>query len=127
MKLSSFSKLFNTLYTDKFSVYRYKEVEEDDGSTYIEEQLTPVYDGKNCRISYGSSDNPETNKEDTNPLYLQVKIFCDTEIAVKKGDKIKAQRLSDNGTVLAEYEGIASAPLQYVTHKEFLIVQDGDA
>jgi hypothetical protein len=109
------------------SISRYKEVLNDDTTTSVEESETPVYTDIPCRISFTSTDNPETTKEDSNPVYLQIKVFCSPEIDVQKGDKIVAQRIDNSGNVIATYKGTANLPLQYVTHKEILLVQVGDA
>lgn len=126
MNLGSFGKMLNTLYTDKMSIFRHTEVLNDDTTTSVEESETPVYTDIPCRISFTSTDNPETTKEDSNPVYLQIKLFCSADIDVQKGDKIVVQRI-DNGNVIATYKGTANLPLQFVTHKEILLVQVGDA
>ena len=126
MELSSFGKMLNSLYSDKMSVLRYKEVLNEDTTVSVEELETPVYTDIPCRISFTSTDNPETTKEDSNPVYLQLKVFCSAEIDVQKGDKIVVQRIK-NGSVIATYKGTANLPLQFVTHKEILLVQVGDA
>ena len=127
MKLSGFSKVLNQLYTDKMSVFRYTETLNDDGTvgTGLVEQ--PVIEDKPCRISFPSTDNPETTKEDSNPIYLQIKVFCNADLDVKKGDKLIVSRLDDNGNIIKSYKGTANLPLQFVTHKEILLVEVGDA
>ena len=54
-------------------------------------------------------------------------MFCNAEIDVQKGDKIVAQRIDNSGNVISTYKGTANLPLQFVTHKEILLVQVGDA
>lgn len=127
MKLFGFSTILSTLYTDKLSVFRYIEKENEDGTVSSELSLQPVLADKPCRISFTSTDNPETTKEDSNPVYLQIKVFCEAGLDIKKGDTVEAHRLDDNGNILKSYKGTANLPLQYVTHKEFLLVETGDA
>lgn len=127
MKLSGFSVVLNQLYTDKMSVYRYEESINDDETVSTELSEVPVLTDKPCRISFPSTDNAETTKEDSNPIYLQIKVFCSADLDVRKGDKIIANRLDDNGNIIKSYKGTANLPLQFVTHKEILLVEVGDA
>ena len=86
MKLSSFGKLLSPTYTDRLSINRFTEITNPDGTIGMGLPKTPLYSDVQCRISFNSSDNPETTKEDSNPIYLQVKIFCSPSVDIKKGD-----------------------------------------
>ena len=72
MKLSSFGKLLTPTYTDKLSINRYTEIENADGTIGIGLPETPLYSDVQCRISFKNSDNPESNKDDSNPIYLPI-------------------------------------------------------
>lgn len=127
MKLSSFGKLLTLTYTDKLSINRYTEIENADGTIGMGLPETPLYSDVQCRISFKNSDNPESNKDDTNPIYMQVKIFCNPNVDIKKGDILVAERVGDDGSILATYTGTANLPFRYVTHQEVLFAEVGDA
>lgn len=127
MKLSSFSNVLSALYTDKMSVFRYVETKNADETVSVELKKVPEISDQPCRISFPTTDNPETTKEDSNPIYLQIKVFCSVKLAVKKGDTIIAHRLDDNGNIIKSYKGTANLPLHFVTHQEILLVEVGDA
>lgn len=127
MKLASFGKLLTSTYTDRLSINRYTEIENVDGTIGMGLPETPVYSDVQCRISFKNSDNPESNKDDSNPIYMQIKIFCNPEVDIKKGDILVAEKIGDDGSVLATYKGIANLPFKYVTHQEVLFTEVGDA
>lgn len=127
MKLSGFANCFKQLYTDKFANYRHINSAQEDGTTGISLEPTPVQSNVSCRISFKNEDNSEPTLEDRNPIYLGLKIFCSSEIDVKKGDKIIVDRLSDSGDILESYSGIANLPKMYTTHQEILLTEVGDA
>lgn len=127
MKLSSFGKLLSPTYTDKLSINRFIEVTNPDGTIGMGLPKEPMYSGVRCRISFNISDNPETTKEDSNPIYLQIKIFCSPNEDIQKGDILVANRIGDDGEVLESYNGIANLPFKYVTHQEVLFTEVGDA
>ena len=127
MKLSSFGKLLTPTYTDKLSINRYTEISNPDGTTGMGILEEPLYSDVQCRISFENSDNPESNKDDSNPIYLQVKIFCSLDVDIQKGDILIAERIGDEGEVIETYKGIANLPFKYVTHQEVLFTEVGDA
>lgn len=127
MKLSGFGHILKIMYTDKMSISRCVETENADGTTDVSTNEKPVYIDIPCRISFSATDNPESNKEDTNPKYLQIKVFCNPEVDVIKGDKLVVSKLDDNGNVITTYTGTANLPQQFITHKEVLLVEVGDA
>ena len=127
MQLAGFGSLYNKLYTDKLTVRRHTSGLNDDGTTNSQVDLEPIHNDVACRISFTGGDNPETNLEDANPVYLQTKLFCSPSYAIKKGDELFVERLGDNGEVLATYKGTASMPLVYPTHQEVLFAEVGDA
>jgi hypothetical protein len=127
MKISGFGKLLATTYTDKLSINRYGKVDNPDGTTGTKLPDIPVYTDIPCRLSFNQEDNPETSKQDVNPIYLQIKVFCGVGVDIRKGDFIEVEKLADDGTVLALYKGTANLPLVYTTHKEILFAKVGDA
>ena len=127
MKLSKFSKLLAPMYNDTMTVYRREPAENDDGTTSVKLSQTPVYEDIPCRISTTKADSPNSDADDTNPQYSEIKIFCAPEYNVRKGDKIVAIKKQDDGTTLITYTGTANLPLSFVTHKEIALVEVGDA
>lgn len=127
MKLSGFGKVLQLMYDDKMDVYRYGEYEEEDGSTSIGLSDKPIYNQIPCRISFVTTDNSEPTAEDINHLSLHTKIFCAATTDIKKGDKLVAYRLGDNGEILETYTGKASKPRQYASHKEISLEEVGEA
>ena len=127
MKLSGFGKLLTPTYTDRLSINRHTEITNPDGTTGVGVPSTPLYSNVQCRISFQSSDNPESGKDDSNPIYMQMKIFCKPDEDIKKGDILVAERIGDSGEVIETYKGVANLPFKYVTHQEVLITEVGDA
>jgi len=127
MKLASFGKLLASTYTDRLSINRYTEIKNADGTIGMGLPKTPLYSEVQCRISFKNSDNPESDKDDSNPIYLQVKIFCAPNVDIQKGDILIAEKIGDDGSVIASYKGIANLPFKYVTHQEVLFTEVGDA
>jgi len=127
MKLASFGKLLASTYTDRLSINRYTEIKNADGTIGMGLPKTPLYSEVQCRISFKNSDNPESDKDNSNPIYLQVKIFCAPNVDIQKGDILIAEKIGDDGSVIASYKGIANLPFKYVTHQEVLFTEVGDA
>lgn len=127
MNLSGVSRIFQCLYTDRVSISRLQEVKESDGTTRTEVSKVPLYKDIPCRISFSSGDNPEGSTDSVNPEHLQIKVFCASDVDVRKGDTIIADRLDEAGNVISSYRGTANLPACFVTHKEILLVQTGEA
>lgn len=126
MKLSIFSKILTSLYTDTIDVFTYNESMNEDGSVGIVRENKAKYRNISCRLSFDSSDNPLGMTEEKNPIYLQVKVFCDVNYKIKKGDLIKAKRLQDDGSVLGYYQGEANEAFIFPTHQEILFTHTGE-
>jgi hypothetical protein len=127
MKLSKFSKLLTPMYTDIMTVYRTEPKENSDGTTSVKLSETPVYEDIPCRISTTKADNSESTADDTNPQYSEIKVFCAPDYVIRKGDKIVAVKKQDDGTTLITYTGTANLPFAFVTHKEIVLAEVGDA
>lgn len=127
MKLSKFSKVLAPMYTDVMTVYRRASQENEDGTTSVKLSETPVYEDIPCRISTTRADNPEPTADDSNPKYSEIKIFCAADYNIHKGDKIKAVKKQEDGTTLITYTGTANLPFAFVTHKEIVLAEVGDA
>lgn len=126
MNLSKYRKFSEKLYSDKFTINRYIDLEDDDGSTYEGLDPSPSLQDIPCRISVLREDEHKTNFSDSNNELVKLKIFCSPDVEVQKGDTIVAQRYVDNNLV-DEFKGIASAPFKYNINQEFLLIQDSEA
>lgn len=115
------------MFEDKMDIFRYKEVEEEDGSTSPILSETAMGTEVPCRISFVTNDNSEPTADDINHLSLQIKIFCAATQDVVKGDKLVVTRFGKDNEVLATYTGKASKPRQYTTHKEIMLEEVGEA
>lgn len=127
MKLSSAANILSKLYTDTMNITRLQEITGEDGTSRMVVPDEPLYVGIKCRISFSSADNPDGATDSNNPQHLQIKVFCDPGVDVKKGDALLVNRLNDDGSILASYKGTANLPQSYVTHKEISLVNAGDA
>ena len=128
MNLSFISPLLSSMYTDRLTVKRVAKVTNPDGTTGIGKNKTEVYTDVKCRISFESEDNSINTKEDTNPKSIRTKVFCDTNLDIKKGDTLIVQKMAEDAvTILATYQGLAGLPCKFVSHQEVLINEVGDA
>lgn len=127
MKLSKFQKLFDPLYTDRMTVLRHVEVENEDGTTGIELPDPALLEHVPCRISYVSDDSSDKGEEDHNSLHKTIKVFCKPDIDVQKGDKLVLLRMSEGGLIVRTLEGIANDARMYPTHIEIIFADKGDA
>jgi hypothetical protein len=127
MMTSLVKNIYSTMYTDRFDVIRYEQVENDDGTTGLEMQDVPVIQDIPCRISFEKADASHNGKDDSNPIYMDLKIFCAPEHDIEKGDTLVVRRISDIGEVMHIYKGIASLATVYPSHKEIGLTQVGDA
>lgn len=127
MKIGAFSSILAFTYTDTMSIYRHQNITNTDGTSGIIIPEKPLYSQIKCRLSFESRDYPETDLEDSNPIKLQLKVFCEPSIDIQKGDKLIINKLDDYGNIMMTYEGIANLPFVYTTHKEIEIIQTGDA
>ena len=127
MKLSKFQKLFDSLYTDRMTVLRHTEVENEDGTTGIKLPDLALLEQVPCRISYVSDDSSDKGEEDRNSLHKTIKVFCKPDVTVQKGDKLVLLRMSEDGLIVRTLEGIANDARVYPTHIEIIFADKGDA
>ena len=127
MKLSKFQKLFDPLYTDRMTVLRHVEVENEDGTTGIELPDTALLEHVPCRISYVSNDSSDKGEEDRNSLHKTIKVFCKPDVDVQKGDKLVLLRMCEDGLIVRTLEGVANDARVYPTHIEIIFADKGDA
>lgn len=120
MKLSGFSPIITTMFTDKMDIRRYVDKDNDDGTTDTVMSDSPIYTNVPCRVSFSSEDNPRDNEVDDVPVKNIPKIFCKVDVDIKAGDLITVKRFDDDNNVIATYTGKLGLPSTYITHKEAL-------
>lgn len=126
IKLSKLKKVYDLLYTDKFSIIHKPKIKNPDGSVGVSNLPVYKYFDVECRISIDQEDDSKTDNEAYNPLQNIYKIFCTSDVEVLKGERIIAKKYDDNGNVMQTFVGIANKPVKYVTHQEFIIaLEDG--
>jgi len=122
MRLSDFSGIITSMFTDKMDITRYIEVTNSDGTTETQLPDTPLYTNVDCRISFVSEESPKDVSVDNNPVKSTPKIFCKTTTDIRAGDYITVRRLDDDGNVMATFSGQIGMPSIYPTHKEALFL-----
>ena len=121
MKLSGFSGIIKSMLTDKMSINRYSNKDEEDGTTTTVLPDTPLYTDVPCRVSFLSSGEKPNDKDvDDTPIELVPKIFCQLSADLREGDFIVVNRFNDEGEVIATYAGKVGLPSVFITHKEAL-------
>lgn len=128
VRLSVASKVLSKLYTDKLHVYRHTEVLNEDGTTSVDKDLSQVLTDIPCRISHQQLDSSDTFTEVANVREVEIKVFCNTTVEVRKGDKLVVERVDDvDGTVLQSFTGYASQPFKFASHQEIVLSESGVA
>ncbi|WP_194189651.1 hypothetical protein [Clostridium chrysemydis] len=124
-----FSNKFNNyckrLYTDKFTILRYIDIENEDGS--LEETLdkNPILKDIPCKISKVTLDEHK-DSDSVNKELVKFKIFCSPKIDVKKGDTIIANRYLDD-SIIDTIKAISSRPIKYNINQEFILIEKDEA
>ena len=127
MKLAGLGKLFAILYNDRMDIYRTSREENDDSTTLIAYEETPLYEDVKCRLSFSSDDSGADSEVDRNPVRFGPKLFFGPEVDVQAGDYVVVRRYADNGSVMSTYEGRTAKPSVYSTHQEALLRIDEGA
>lgn len=126
MDLSSYSKYLDSLHTDRMSIYRYKEIENEDGSTEEVLNTDPSLENIPCRLSKVKADEHNINMYDANKQNIKFKIFCSIDVEILKGDSLVIKRVIGN-QVVDTIKAIAGAPIKYDINQEVIIIEDGEA
>lgn len=123
LKISGLSKILKvTMYKDKLDVYR-SSLKQNDSFTYeSSENPVPVYLGIPCRISNNFKDLPEEDSFLLNPTNQHLSIFCENVYDIRKGDKLVAHRLDDNGEEIEVLHEYAGKPNKEITHQEISLI-----
>lgn len=126
MNLSNYKKYSELLYSDRLTIHRYIEVEEEDGSTKDGLDHNPVLKNIPCRISKVKSDEHNINFDDVNKQSAKLKIFCSPDIEILKGDSLIIERIID-GKVVDTIKAFAGKPMKYSINQEVLLSEEGEA
>lgn len=127
MKIPNMSNILEKLYNDELTVYRKQTKINEDGTTSNELITAPIYEKIPCRISTSKVDNPQSNEEDINTKYLEIKVFCNPSYEIKKGDTLVCSRKNELNEILVTYKGLSNLPLVYISHQEITLAQVGEA
>lgn len=126
MKLAGFGKLLAMLYDDRMDIYRTARDTNDDYTTSISYEETPLYSEVACRLSFSSDDVGSDSAVDRNPVKFNPKLFCATKVDLRAGDYVVIRRIADDGSIMATYEGAVAKPSKYSTHQEtFVHIDEG--
>lgn len=110
------------MYKDKLDVYRLELKRNDDYSSTNQEIATPIYMGIPCKLSNNFHDLPEEDSFLVNPTNAHISVFCDPMYNIKKGDKLVAHRLDDNGNEVETISQYAGKPSIEINHQEIMFV-----
>ena len=116
-----FHKYIEKMYTDRLSIIRYKEIENEDGTTgqAVDESIAVIP----CHISSLKEDERNTANWDTDEVEARVKVFLSPyDIPIKKGDEVIADRYL-NGVKVQTYKGYAGDPLFYDLAQQFILLE----
>lgn len=127
VSLSSISGILGSLYQDKLDIHRFSPSTDDDGTTKVQKNSTPVATNVACRASYTTDESSAALTEANNPRRQILIIFCGPAVDIRKGDSLTVRRLNDSGATMTTYTGLAGAPKRYPSHQEIEIVNVGVA
>lgn len=127
MKLAGLGKLLTMLYNDRMDIYRTSKSTNQDETTDVSYEPTPLYKNIPCRLSFSSDDTGSDSEVDRNPVRFNPKLFCKAEVDLQAGDYLIVRRYADNGAVVKTYQGQVALPSWYSTHQEALLRIDEGA
>lgn len=122
-------KVLEAKMTDKCDIYRRKKVINENGSTDIILDPTPIATDVPCRISFirYKIEDPSNIRIDENPIEHTPKIFLPVFTDIKAGDTVILRRISVENEILYTYKGIVGAPACFDTHIEIMLNIDTSA
>ena len=127
MKISGLGKLFALMYDDRMDIYRTSRSNNEDCTTSISYDPTPLYADVRCRLSFSSDDTGSDSEVDRNPVRFNPKLFCGADVDLRAGDYVVVRRYADSGSLMVSYEGPVAMPSRYTTHQEALMHIDEGA
>lgn len=115
-----------TMYTDFMTVYRQTETTLENGSTGYTKKK--IYSRVPCLLSTAIPDRSETYYVYANPYGILFKIFCSTNLDIRKGDYISCMRKV--GDKVGYFQGISNEPIKFIDgHQELYLLDttEGDS
>lgn len=126
MKLTAFTNIIQSTFTDRMDVYRYSEVKNLDSTTDNILGTIPVESSLPCRLSFSKMESVLDSEVDSNPLSATPKLFFPVAKNLIAGDYVIVSRMSGDN-VIATYEGTIGLSNVFETHKEALFLIKGSA
>lgn len=126
MKLTAFTNIIQSTFTDRMDIYGYEAKKNDDGTTDNVLELVPRKSDVPCRVSFFKMESVLDNEVDSNPKSATPKLFFPVTENLEQGYYVKVRRLSGQ-TVIAQYEGNIGLPNTFETHKETIFLIKGSA
>ena len=126
MKISGLGSFFSLLYDDRMDIYRTSKELNEDYTTDISYEETPLYTDIPCRLSFSSDDLGGDSEVDSTPVRYSPKVFCKSKVDLLAGDYVVVRRFADDGSLAKEYRGTVAQPSWYSTHQEaFMQIDEG--
>ena len=111
----------NSLDTDYIDIYR--QIDESPERDLYAENVK-------CHIAITTTDNPDPNSVDVQPIITSLRIHCGTWVDLKNNDYIIAKKCDLNGNVLHYYSGIIGEPAVSMARQSVNMImsslQEGD-
>ena len=123
MNLSKYSSCLDVMYKDKFTIKRYVEIENNDGSTDSVLNEDEALSNIKCRISILKEDEADLKNIDINNQVSKFKIFCPLEIDIRKGDSIELFKIVDD-VIVEKYQGEVAKPVKFDLGQEFIFIEN---
>lgn len=126
MRLTSFTPIIASTFTDKMDIYHYQNSTNTSRTVATTLPSTPSKSSVPCRISFIKIESPLPDQVDGVPISTTPKLFCPVGCGIREGDYVEVRRMR-NGTVIGTYKGVAGLPNIFETHQEVLLGVKGYA
>ena len=110
------------LYTDTLQINRYKDVDNDDGTTGRVLDPSKELMDIPCHISSVKPDERDLDNWEVDEVMARVNIFLSPKTKVYKGDEVIVRRCL-NGKVVQTYRGFAGDPMLYNLAQQFILLE----
>ena len=129
VKFVQAKKHFQKLYKDKLTVKPLIKILDDVGAEINTYSNIASYTDEPCKISFKPKpDQSDDIQSFNNPIAQQIKIFCDPNLIINKGDKFVIKIVNQDGVERTTYEGITNnKPQIFDSHQEILFTLVEDA
>jgi hypothetical protein len=116
-------KYVEKIYTDKLTVLRYVEKENDDGTTGEVLDDSKELVGIPCHISALKPDEYDQEHWDVDMVEARVKVYLSPEVRLVKGDEVIADKYLGRTKVVQTYKGKVGDPMVYDLAQEFVLLE----